>query len=135
MHPNAYLQSLWRTELRDQVFVAMSFDPRFNDRFTQVIKPAIEAEPLHGHVLEAYRVDNSKTGDSILTDIVDGIAHSRIVLADLSVVDEGRYTDTPFRNGNVMYEVGVALAARQPSEVLLVRDDRKRFLFDVSTIP
>ena len=34
-----------------------------------------------------------------------------------------------------MYEVGLALACRQPSEVLLIRDDREKFLFDVSTIP
>jgi hypothetical protein len=51
------------------------------------------------------------------------------------VIDEGRYAEQPIRNGNVMYEVGLALACRLPSEVLLVRDDRKRFLFDVSTIP
>ncbi len=57
------------------------------------------------------------------------------MLADVSVIDEGRYTETPIRNGNVMYEVGMALACRSPSEVLLVRDDSKRFLFDVSTIP
>ena len=41
----------------------------------------------------------------------------------------------PYRNGNVMYEVGLALACRHSSEVLLVRDDHDAFLFDVSTIP
>lgn len=135
MHPNAFLKTLWRTEALDQVFVAMSFEQRFKERFEQVIKPAIESRPLSGIMLRAYRVDNSKTGDSILVDIVDGIAHSRLVLADVSVIDEGRYTQTPIRNGNVMYEVGVALACRNPSEVLLIRDDTKGFLFDVSTIP
>jgi hypothetical protein len=113
----------------------MSFEPRFAERYDSVIKPAIEDEPISGIKLKSYRVDNSKTGDSILTDIVDGIAHSRLVLADVSVIDEGRYTQTPIRNGNVMYEVGMALACRSPSEVLLIRDDSKKFLFDVSTIP
>lgn len=135
MHPNAFLKSMWRREVLDQVFVAMSFESRFDERFEHVIKPAIESGPLSGITLRAYRVDNSKTGDSILTDIIDGIAHSRLVLADVSVIDEGQYTQTPIRNGNVMYEVGVALACRNPSEVLLVRDDTKRFLFDVSTVP
>lgn len=135
MNANAYLKSLWRNEVLDQVFVAMSFEPKFNDRFSNIIRPAIEKEAISGHKLIAYRVDNSKTGDSILTDIVDGIAHSRLVLADVSVVDEGRYTGTPIRNGNEMYEVGIALACRMPSEVLLIRDDSKKFLFDVSTIP
>jgi hypothetical protein len=34
-----------------------------------------------------------------------------------------------------MYEVGIALACRNPSDVLLVRDDKDKFLFDVSTVP
>ena len=135
MHPNAFLKSLWRKEILDQVFIAMSFERRFVERFENIIKPAIEDEVISGLTLRAYRVDNSKTGDSILSDIVNGIAHSRLVVADVSVIDEGRYTQTPFRNGNVMYEVGVALACRNPSDVLLIRDDSKRFLFDVSTIP
>lgn len=135
MHPNAFLKTLWRNEILDQVFVAMDFDERFDDRFDEIIKPAIEAEPFSGISLRAFRVDNSRTGDSILTDIIDGIAHSRLVLADVSVIDEGRYKQTPIRNGNVMYEVGVALACRNPTDVLLIRDDTKPFLFDVSTIP
>ena len=135
MHPNAFLNSFWRTEVLDQVFVAMSFDPRHAERYENIIRPAIEAEELLDIKLRAYRVDNVKTGDSILSDIVNGIAHSRLVLADVSVIDEGRYRDTPIRNGNVMYEVGVALACRNPAEVLLIRDDSKKFLFDVSTIP
>lgn len=113
----------------------MTFDKRFDERFEKVIKPAIETETFSGIALSAYRVDNSRTGDSILTDIINGIAHSRLVVADVSVIDEGRFTKTPVRNGNVMYEVGVALACRNPSDVLLIRDDTKRFLFDVSTIP
>lgn len=135
MHPNAFLRSLWRAETVDQVFVAMSFDPRFSARFEEVIRPAIEDQPIVGRRLAAYRVDNSKTGDSILTEIVSGIAHARLVLADVSIIDEGRFTQETVRNGNVMYEVGVALACRTPSEVLLIRDDSKKFLFDVSTIP
>src|SRR5262249_28411935 len=135
MHPNTFLRAYWRAETNNDVFVAMSFDTRFKDRFTKIIQPAIEDEIIEGISLTAFRVDNSKTGDSILTDIANGIAHSRVVLADVSVIDEGRYADTPIRNGNVMYEVGIALAARLPSEVLLVRDDNKKFLFDLSTIP
>jgi hypothetical protein len=84
MHPNAFLKSLWRTEAIDQGFVAMSFEDRFKTRFENVIRPAIEDELFGSTALKAYRVDNSKTGDSILTDIVNGIAHSRLVLADVS---------------------------------------------------
>ncbi len=58
-----------------------------------------------------------------------------MILADVSVVGHDSKTGDPYRNGNVMYEVGLALACRQPGEVLLVRDDKAPFLFDVSTVP
>ena len=85
--------------------------------------------------LKAYRVDLSKTGDSILSDIVDNIAHSQMVVADVSIMGYDSKTGVPYRNANVLYEIGVALACRQPTEVLLIRDDEQKFLFDVSTIP
>ncbi len=86
--------------------------------------------------MEPFRVDLSKTGDSILTDINDGIAHSQLVLADVSSsIGKDSITGKPYRNANVMYEVGLALACRQSTEVLLIRDDRDKFLFDVSTVP
>jgi len=135
MHPNVFLKTFWRMEVKPQVFVAMSFHKSYDPRFSEVIKPAIESIEIDGVPLTALRVDNSKTGDSILTDIMDGIAHSQLILADVSTMRTDPSTGYAYRNGNVMYEVGLALACRQPSEVLLVRDDYESFLFDVSTIP
>jgi hypothetical protein len=135
LHPNVFLKTFWRTELKHQIFVAMSFADAYKSRFNNIIKPVIESIKIDGVGLSAYRVDLSKTGDSILTDIMEGVAHSRMVLADVSTVGKDAATGLPFRNGNVMYEVGLALACRQSSEVLLVRDDADTFLFDVSTIP
>jgi len=135
MHPNAFLKTYWRLDLRPQVFVAMNFAPAYEQRFQKVFKPAIEALTVDRIRLSAYRVDNSKTGDSILTDILDGVAHSQMILADVSAVGRDSITGDAYRNGNVMYEIGLALACRQTQEVLLVRDDREKFLFDVSTIP
>ena len=135
MHPNTFLKTFWRLEVRPQVFVAMSFAPDYQSRFDNVFAPAIEALSKNGVNLKPVRVDLSKTGDSILTDINDGIAHSALVLADVSTIHKDNKTSVAFRNANVLYEVGVALASRQPSEVLLVRDDRDKILFDVSTIP
>jgi hypothetical protein len=113
----------------------MSFAPQYRARFKDVIAPAIQSVLVDGSRLEPYRVDVSKSGDSILTDISDGIAHSRLVLADVSSVGKDSISGQPYRNANVMYEVGVALACRHPSEVLLIRDDHDKFLFDVSTVP
>jgi hypothetical protein len=122
-------------ELKPQIFVAMSFTKRYQERYDRVIAPAIRQIRVNDTRLEPCRVDLSKSGDSILTDILDGIAHSQMVLADVSVIGRNWFTKEVYRNGNVMYEVGLALACRQPSEVLLIRDDGERFLFDVSTIP
>ena len=136
MHPQAFLKTFWRLELRPQVFVAMSFDSAYASRFRDVIEPAIRAVQVGGVSLEPCRVDISKSGDSILTEIVDGIAHSQMVLADVSTVGRDAVnTSRSYRNANVMYEVGIALACRQPSEVLLIRDDDDPFLFDVSVVP
>lgn len=135
MHPQTFLKTFWRLEMRPQVFVAMSFAPQYQDRFDQVISPAIKATFVEGIALSPNRVDISKNGDSILTEISDGIAHSRLVLADVSSIGKDSVSGRPYRNANVLYEVGLALACRHSSEVLLVRDDRDDFLFDVSTIP
>lgn len=100
----------------------MSFDPRFEHRWKTVIAPGALAAGL-----QAFRVDVPKASSSIPTDILRGIAQSRLVLADLTPLDG-------HRNGNVMYEVGIAHASRQPEEVLLFRSDTDHLLFDVATI-
>ena len=135
MHPNSFLNTYWRLELKPQVFVAMSFSHVYHDRYERIIKPAIESITVNGTKLSSYRVDNSKTGESIHTDILEGIAHSQLVLADVSTLGHDSNSGEAYRNGNVLYEVGLALACRQPQEVLLIRGDKDRFLFDVSTIP
>lgn len=113
----------------------MSFAGVYQERFDRIIRPAIDSIRHHGRQLTANRVDLSRSGDSILTEISDGIAHAEMVLADVSTAGYDAKTGLPHRNGNVMYEVGLALACRQPTEVLLIRDDHDKFLFDVSTIP
>ena len=70
MHPNVYLRTFWSTEIgRDgpEIFVAMSLADEYEERFQQIIRPAIE-EIRRGNVaLRANRVDLSKSGDSILS--------------------------------------------------------------------
>ena len=135
MHANAFLRTFWQLEVKPQVFVAMSFADEYRMRYEQVIALAISSIQLNGTSLIPYRVDISKSGDSILTDIIEGVSHSQMILADVSSVGKDSKTGESYRNGNVMYEVGLALACRHPSDVLLVRDDKDKFLFDVSTVP
>ena len=137
MHPKVFLNDLWRNDLEDEVFVIMSFGKAQEPRWEEVFRPAIENEPLEGRTLQAVRVDYRKGGDSILTEIINGIAHAQLVLADISVTHSWeRDGETQYeRNGNVMYEVGLALASRQPVEVVLARDDGHPLLFDITSIP
>ena len=63
---------------------------------------------------------------------MDGITSSRLFLADVTSI--GKRDDVPIRNGNVMYEIGLAHAVRLPEEVLLFRSDSDRLLFDLANV-
>jgi len=116
----------------EKVFVAMSFDPCFDRRWHEVIDPGIRNVSVNDKRLEAVRVDTRKVSDSILTEILTGVANSRLVLADITTI--GHLDERPVRNGNVMYEVGLAQAVRLPEEVILFRSDDDALLFDTSNI-
>ena len=135
MHPNAYLRTFRQLDSMPQIFVAMSFADEYRSCYEKVTAPAIAGIRIGDNVLTPNRLDNLKSGDSILTDIMHGVAHSRMILADVPSIGKDSKTGIPYRNGNVMYEIGIALACRQPADVLLLRDDTDKFLFDVSTVP
>ncbi len=119
------------------VFVAMSFDRRFDENWEEIILPAVREVEWQGQRLEAQRIDLSKKSDSIITEIVQCISQSLLVLADITTIGhlEGEGGGLrPIRNGNVLYEVGLAHAARLPEEVLLVRADNDRLDFDIAGV-
>ena len=43
MHPNVFLRTFWRTELKPQVFVAVSFAEAYRKRYENVIAPKPKA--------------------------------------------------------------------------------------------
>ena len=80
-------------------FVIQPFDSgKFDKRFDDVYKPAIEAAGL-----EAYRVDRDPGVDVPIDAIEAGIRSATVCLADIT-------TDNP----NVWYELGFAFAAGRP---------------------
>ena len=139
MFPRDFFIDYWNPALRDEVFVAMPFATEFTDVWEQAISPAIIRCGL-----KPFRVDIRKASDSILVDILDGVAHARLILVDLSPVHcpqtnriQALFSNTSqkpqFPNENVMYELGLAHATRQAEEVILVRNHAgNRLLFDVS---
>lgn len=132
MYPANYFSLFPPFPREEQVFVAMSFDERFEQRWKQVICPGVRHVHVNGRPLNPYRVDTRQVSDSILTEILKGIADSWLVFADLTAL--GKRKGSPFRNGNVMYEVGIAHAVRLPEEVILFRSDKSPLLFDVANI-
>lgn len=116
----------------EKVFVAMSFDPRFDNRWRDVIAPAIRSVSVNGTPLEPVRVDMRRVSDSILTEILTGITNSRLIFADVTTI--GVLDGRPVRNGNVLYEVGIAHAVRLPEEVILFRSDNDLLLFDMANV-
>lgn len=111
----------------NNVFVAMNFDKKSENRWKNVIEPAIQEVGL-----EPFRVDKRVISDSIITEIVSGIANCRLFLADVSSFDN--LNDRPIRNENVLYEVGIAHSSRLPEEVILFRSDNEKLLFDLANI-
>lgn len=114
------------------VFVAMSFAERFKNRWKNVIEPAIKSVKFNEISLDPIRVDTNEISDSILTEIFTGIGNSRLIFADLTTI--GFIDKCPIRNGNVMYEIGIAQATRLPEEVILFRSDNDSLPFDTSTV-
>jgi hypothetical protein len=98
-------------------FVIQPFDAgKFDKRFDDVYKPAIEAAGL-----EPYRVDRDPAVEVAIDAIEEGIRSATICLADIT-------TDNP----NVWYELGFAFAAGRPVVMVcsLERPDKK-YPFDI----
>jgi len=132
MYPSQYFNLFPPFPRENKVFVAMSFHPIFNERWESVIAPAIKRVEKNHVPLEPCRVDIRRMSDSILTEILTGISNSLVIFADVS--SAGKFEDKPIRNGNVMYEVGLAHATRLPEEVILFRSDNDELLFDVANV-
>ena len=130
MHPHTFYSTLFENEKRAEVFVIMSFAPEFDDRWMRVIEPCIR-EDLR---LKPNRVDYNVSGESIVYDILDGIAHAKLVLADItsSPMRNARGQVWPQRNGNVMWELGIAHVTRMPDEVVVIRSDNDPSIFDLT---
>ena len=133
MYPRLFFDTYWRSSLRKEVFVAMSFAHEFDGVWNDAIRPAIERDLADsGGSYRAHRVDISKISDSIHREILDGIAHATLVFADISVMQTGDWKGQ--RNGNVMFALGIAQSVRPATDLIVVRSDRKKINFDINHI-
>lgn len=121
----------------NMVFVAISFDPQFNSRWTEVLLPAVSKVLINNEALFAHKVNLASKNDSLITEIVKNISECRLFIGDISTIGYLPITGTtnkPIRNSNVLYEVGLAHACRLPEEVILLRSDNDQLDFDISGV-
>ena len=132
MYPLHYFSAFPAFPTDGRVFVAMNFHPTFASRWENVIAPAVRAIEHVGKRLEPHRLDVSRASDAMVSEILRGIGRATLVLADISAtaVLDGKAV----RNANVMYEVGLAHAVRQPQEVVLIRSDNNALDFDIAGV-
>jgi len=132
MYPANFFSLFPAFPVQNTCFVAMSFAPQFSNRWQKVIDPAIRNVLVNDAPLLPIRVDQKTINDSILTEILMGIGRCRVMFADVTTM--GMINGRAFRNDNVMYEVGIAHARRQPPEVVLFRSDSDQLLFDLANV-
>jgi hypothetical protein len=97
-------------------FVIQPFDSgKFDKRFKDVYKPAIEAAGL-----EAYRVDRDPGVDVPIEAIEQGIKAATMCLADIT-------TDNP----NVWCELGFAFASGRPVVMVCSQERGGQYPFDI----
>ena len=104
-----------RTSQNADVLVIQPFSSKFDKRFQDVYKPALEKAGL-----DPYRVDQDPSTEGVMDSIEQKIRAATICLADITI-------DNP----NVWYELGYAFAAGR-SVVMVCSGERKDKLpFDI----
>jgi hypothetical protein len=96
-------------------FVIQPFDSKFNKRYDEIFKPAIEAAGF-----EAYRVDQDPSVSIPIVQIERGIKNAAACFAEIS-------TD----NTNVWFELGYAFACGKEVVMVCQRSIRRKFPFDI----
>jgi hypothetical protein len=97
-------------------FVLMPFAPRF-DEVWDTIRNTASSPPFN---LLCRRADDITRPGHILTDVLENIGRSRLVVADLTG-----------QNPNVFYELGVAHTVKEASDVILISSDLDSVPFDL----
>ncbi len=100
-------------EERPKAFVLMPFSPLMDQVYSALIKPALDAA---GYV--ASRADSDLNQVAIMRDVVSGIQHAQLVVADMTG-----------RNANVFYELGLAHGLQKP--VILLAQSTADIPFDL----
>ena len=92
-----------------------TFDPEFTPIYTDFLKSVLEDVGF-----DVTRADDMQSQGNILRDVLEGIVHKDLIIADLTNA-----------NPNVFYELGIAHATRKP--VILVTQSIEEVPFDLQS--
>ena len=117
MYPKVFFENFWKGSQGNHLFVCMPFHDDFNEKFQLIDRVASGLQFDY-----AVRVKEDWIADDITSKILDGIANSKMLLFDLSDDPKSpcEYSRQP--NGNVLYELGIAVAMREPEDILLIKE-------------
>ena len=104
MYPKTFFANLKDGATPGTCFVIMPFAKEFTPTF-KAIQRAVEGE----HGFTCTRTDELRGGGHIIEDILNGIASSELIVADVTG-----------RNANVYYELGIAHMSKAVDKVILL---------------
>jgi len=116
MYRKLFFENFWSGEQKNELFVSMSFD--FDEKFKK-----IEECGKNVGFQNVTWTKGTLGAKEISTKILDNVAHSKVLLFDLS--------DDPKKHGqsclekineNVIYELGIATSIRAEEDILLIRE-------------
>lgn len=127
MYPKYFFERFWEGEQKNQIFVGTAFDSSIDERFSLIDSIAKELG-----FEKAFKVGLDSEANSINDKIFDAIANSKMLIFDLSDDDRKNYI-----NHNVIYELGIAQAIREPSDIIIIRkktEEPIKLPFDIQGI-
>lgn len=114
MYPKDYSLQVIETD-QNTAFVIMPYKKEFEEIYGQICDVCIDLK------IECKRTDEIASNRSIVETILEKIAKSEIIIADLSE-----------RNSNVYYELGIAHTLRDEDSVILITNDKDNSPFDIN---
>ncbi len=127
MYPYDYLKEFHPLNV-NEVFVAMPFDPTYDDVYEKLIKRAVdEANKKLGkatpHLLQAYRTKSDPGTILGWEEVMKRLAAGKIILGVLTTSNE-----------NVFYELGIAHATQPLFRQILIAEPNYKSKFDTKDI-
>lgn len=129
MYAKYFFERFWTGDQKNELFVCMPFHDSFDNKFINIISPSAKKAGFE----KAERVKEDWEANVITDRIFDGIANSKMVLFDLTDDPKSPCQFSKQVNGNVLYELGIANAIREPEDILLIRESSSvKLPFDIS---